>query len=68
MQASKSNSDLSLKLKQEKDEMRKEVERLEKFQLWLNNVARDLKEKEDNEQDGIPNDQLDRYLFVFITY
>merc|ERR1719376_314701 len=58
--ASKSNSDLSLKLKQEKDEMRKEVERLEKFQLWLNNVARDLKEKEDNEQDGIPNDQLDR--------
>jgi len=58
--ASKSNSDLSLKLKQEKDEMRKEVERMEKFQQWLTNVARDLKEKEENEQDGIPNDQLDR--------
>ena len=41
--------------------MRKEVERLEKFQLWLNNAARDLKEKEDNELDGIPNEQLDRF-------
>ena len=48
--------------------MRKEVERLEKFQLWLNNAARDLKEKEDNELDGIPNEQLDRFEHNILKY